>query len=82
MEILDASEQGLAVVRPANFVLARDQSAIQGKIAFQDGESVEVSGKVIRSGKDTISIILTKGIPYATIMNQQRQMLKKYGTLK
>lgn len=81
MRVLDVSEQGLAVERPPNFLLPKNDATLSGKLDFPDQTSALVAGKVLRTDEKTLIILLDKPIPLNIIMGQQRWLLKKFGTL-
>lgn len=81
MRVLDVSEQGVALARPERFAALKSDATLTGKIEFPDGEVTAVNGKVLRMDDKTIILLLQKPIPLAVIIQQQRWLIKKYGTL-
>lgn len=82
LEIIDISEMGV------RFGVAKASSwrglteVMQATITFTDGEKVAVLGKVLRVTADQVVLQLTRGIPYAKIMSEQRRILQSHKTLK
>lgn len=81
MRVFDVSEQGVAVAKPERFAALKANAIMAGKIEFPDGEVATISGKVLRTDDKAIILILQKPIPLAVIIQQQRWLIKKYGTL-
>ena len=82
MEVIDVSERGLAVTSPQQSLVSKSETQLNGKIVFSDGDSVAVTGKVLRTTGDTVILLLSKGVPLPIIIKQQRLMIQKYGTLR
>ena len=72
--IRDCSERGLSFFRHAADDFAPERR-VSGRVEFQDGESVEVSGRVVRAFADVVAVELTeRGIPRALIASEQRRL--------
>lgn len=82
MEVIDVSERGLAVSKPQQSIVSNNDKQVNGRIIFTDGESVAVTGNILRLTNDAIILLLSKGVPLPIIIKQQRLMIQKYGTLQ
>lgn len=82
LDIIDISEMGVRFgVRNASTWKGLTE-VMQATITFADGEKVAVLGKILRVSADQIVLHLTRGIPYAKIMSEQRRILQSHKTLK
>lgn len=79
--VIDVSERGLAILVDKKDGIGQFKLELTGRIAFKCGDAVTVSGKVLRSNPDSVIIVLRAGVPFATVMKEQRLIIKKYGSL-
>ncbi len=77
--VLDVSEEGMRFVYQGEFDLEEGES-INGKITFQSGKSCDVEGTILRHYPDKkwCAVKLTKGVPLAIMMEENRLLLAKY----
>ena len=77
--VVDVSEFGGRFIYPAALKTFVGQP-LEVCITFRDGETCNVAGAVLRLDPDYNFCILrlTKGIPLARIMGEQRYLLKRY----
>lgn len=78
--MVDISERGIKFVYPGEFP-PEPQSIVLGEILFDDGESYEISGEVIRYQNDMLALRLHEGVPYNKIVVEQRRLHQKYPRL-
>jgi hypothetical protein len=72
--IRDCSERGLSFFRSGADDFWPEVPLI-GRIEFRVGESVEVSGRVVRTFADVVAVELTgRGIPRTVIAAEQRRL--------
>ncbi len=77
-DVLDVSEGGLRLALPAGGPVEGDELA--GSVAFRRGETLPVRGVVVRVGADHVALRLDVGIPYRTVLEEQRFLLaNNYG---
>lgn len=76
--VIDISEQGVKF-RYDSSITVRSTKIIRATIRFHDGELVSIEGKVVRSGTNEAILVLSKGIPYKRIVEEQRYIKSKYG---
>ncbi|HEY4218833.1 MAG TPA: PilZ domain-containing protein [Gemmatimonadaceae bacterium] len=81
-EVIDCSELGLRFeVRDRRVFMAG--TPMEGVIQFRRGESVEVSGQVLRSDGGMVVLILdAPGITFSGILGEQRYLRSKGFTLR
>lgn len=78
--MVDISERGIKFVCLRKEPL-QPQSIVRGEILFDDGESYEIIGEVIRYQNDMVALYLNEGIPYNKIVAEQRRLRQKYPRL-
>ena len=80
--MIDLSEKGLKFDCGPRF-RPTDGSVVKGTVVFKDGKTCEIAGTVLRYLIDKRQCVLnlTKGIPLAKMMEEQRLLLQKYKTL-
>ena len=78
--VINLSEGGVKFeVRNLDLKADKDHQAV---IVFYNSDKTEVVGSVIRSDKMSMVLQLSEGVPLQRIMNEQRFLLNKYGTLR
>ena len=79
-EVIDLSEEGLRFDHGARSL--EDHAEVQGIICFPDGEQQEIEGAVIhRSGNET-AMMLTRGVTFGRIIQEQRYVLSTYPSVR
>jgi hypothetical protein len=75
-EIIDLSEDGVRFFYhpPRSFLL---HQVYHAKILFHEDETEEIEGKIFRIGKDTITLFLSRKIPYKRIVKEELHLKKK-----
>lgn len=78
-EIVDLSEEGVKFVQPAGFSPALE-TLLNGIVKFYNGETVSISGKVLRydEKKGHCVLHLHEGLPFAKMIEEQRRLINKY----
>lgn len=79
--IIDISEKGLAIQIMRTDGIAQSKVDLTGRVAFKCGDIITISGKILRAAPDSVIIVLKQGVPFATVMKEQRLILQKYGSL-
>jgi len=78
--VVDVSEMGIRFVCPRINPLELEK-IVRGNVIFEDGESYEVSGDVVRYQNEMIALRLYEGPPYSKIVSEQRRLHQKYPRL-
>ena len=78
-EIVDLSEKGLKFDCGPRFKPAAG-TVIKGTVVFKDGKTCDIVGSVLRliADKNHCVLTLSKGIPLAKMMEEQRLMIQKF----
>ena len=76
-QAIDVSEEGVKF-RCDEYSGVKLGQTISATITFQDGESFDLEGKIMRIQDNEIAIKLSKGIPYKRIVQEQRYLIRKY----
>ena len=77
LQVMDISEKGGKFLNAVG-IKVDPGSRITGTITFHDGETITVTGDVLREFYDQIIICFTKGIPFSTMIKEQRYLREKY----
>ena len=77
-EILDLSERGVRIKTPST-TPADEGETIELTIKFARGDSLELSGKIVRVQETSIGIFLTHSIPPERIRAEELYLRTKYG---
>ncbi len=77
LAVMDISEKGGKFLNDVG-IKADPGSRITGTITFHDGEEVTVIGDVLREFYDQVIICFTKGIPFSTMIKEQRYLRGRY----
>lgn len=77
--VMDVSERGIKFAISTAY-RPKPKTPLKGIITFADGKKVEIAGEVLRLAPDFAFCvaILTKGVPLAKMMEEQRHLIKKY----
>lgn len=81
-DVVDLSEMGVRFATRDAKSWRSIVDVIQASILFADNEKVAVIGKVLRTTDDQVILQLTKGVPFAKVMAEQRRILQSHKTLK
>ena len=76
--IIDMSENGIRFYNPFNHRIPDDQ--FTAHVAFQDGEQIEVTARVVRFEPLMVALILIQGVPYDRMLAEMtliNETLKK-----
>lgn len=78
-EVLDLSEKGIKFECGKTY-RPQQNAPLQGIIIFQDKSTCPVVGTVLRylAEKNQCVVILTQGVPLPKMMEEHRNLLKKY----
>jgi c-di-GMP-binding flagellar brake protein YcgR len=71
-QILDISEGGIRFHVP-HMSLIHDE-IVTGTIKFPDNTFIEISGEIVRRGRNQIALKFIKGIPFSRIMSEQTRL--------
>ena len=85
--VVDISEGGMRLqVQQAEMQSWPVGEAVCGHVRFSDGESFQVAGEIVRhsdiSGVFHCAVSLSKGIPYARMLAEQRFMMQIFPASK
>jgi hypothetical protein len=80
-KVIDVSEGGVAVAIKNGDPISKAVGQITARIQFLCGDSVTVSGNILRSRQDTVILMFKQGVPLPTVMKEQRYLLQKFGNL-
>jgi hypothetical protein len=81
-EVIDCSERGLQY-EVKNRRVPAIGTPLGGTLVFRRGESLELTGEVIRTRKGAVALALdTPGIPFAEILAEQRHLRARGYTLR
>lgn len=72
--ILDLSQNGICFVDDGSLGPIR---SFEGKILFQNGETLNVKGSILRNHKRQVSAKLNHDIDWAVILDEQRRLLSQ-----
>ena len=76
--VLDLSEKGLKLLGGPRFK-PKTTTKIHGKVYFHDKTMCHVIGVVLRVNDDeSVVLKLSDGVPLPKIMDEQRQLIRKY----
>jgi hypothetical protein len=67
--VLDVSEKGVRIANPLNSKLPDGE--FRAIIKLNQGDPIDVFGRVIRIDKNQVALILLRGIPYNAILAEQ-----------
>ena len=77
LRVMDLSEKGGKFLNDTGIKIDPG-SRITGAITFHDGETITVIGDVLREFYDQVVICFTKGIPFSTMIKEQRYLRERY----
>ncbi len=79
-QVLDMSEEGVRVVVADEQIdlLGQEGDPISGNIQFSDQSVHEVKGTILRRCPGECVVQLSKGVPFPTMMAEQRRLIQKY----
>lgn len=70
--VLDLSQNGLCFLDDGSLGAIH---ALEGRIQFQNGETISIHGSVLRNHKDQVSVELDHDIGWSVILDEQRRLL-------
>jgi len=79
-EVIELSEGGLRFDHRDRSL--EDDTEVQGIICFPDGEQQEIEGAVIRRYGSETAVMLTRGITFGRIIQEQRHVLSTYPSVR
>lgn len=72
--VRDCSERGLSFLRVPADVFAPEER-VTGRLEFSSGDSVEISGRVVRVFDDAVALeLIDKAVPFGLILAEQRRL--------
>ena len=85
-EVINVSEQGAKISLSKVDDSLKVGTTLGGTIHFkhpnEDRRLCSISGMILRKDPKTIALQLSEGVPWKQIMDEQRFLLKAYGTIK
>lgn len=75
--LVDLSECGMRISDPGK-AAPIENAEVLGVIRFSNQETLKVRGRVVRKTEGYAAFELTRGVPYGTIMAEQRRLIRKY----
>lgn len=72
LDILNLSENGAQILHNG---LLKYQDIISGYIVFDNGDQINISGKIVRISGSKASLQFVKPLPEKTLINEQRRLL-------
>ena len=79
--IIDLSERGIKFSIERTFRM-KVGDKLEGKVVFSDNDETDIKGKILRLDEAYAVIYLDQRVSLQKIMEQQRFLLNKYGTLR
>jgi hypothetical protein len=73
--VMDLGEKGVRFINRRRRKLPEDITRF--KVAFHDGETVDVIGRLIRANHDQVVFSILRGIPYQRIIKEQLQFRRQ-----
>jgi len=75
-EVINLSEKGIRFLLDKQIEFTK---WVRGRVTFQDGESLEVEGKIIWKKPDEIALsLLIIPIPYERVLKEQRYLINRF----
>ncbi len=75
--VIDLSEQGIRF-RAAEGPYPLLGTVFTGQIVLQTAGPVEVEGRIVRIQPPEIGAVLTKGVPFAVMLEEQRYLARRF----
>ncbi len=75
-QVVDLSEQGIRYVHPGPG-RPNPGVAIEGVVRLATGEEVEVEGTVVRVEAPHVALVLSRGVPFGLMLDQQRYLQQR-----
>ena len=76
LEVNEIAEHGIRIVKHGETVVIGED--FRGTLVFREGDSLSVSGKILRDEGEEYVIYLDRGIPLKKVMSEQLYLLRKY----
>lgn len=78
-EVVDLSEQGVRFIHAGPDGPAVG-ATLQGRLRLPTGEVLDIEGTVVRVAAPSVAMTLTKGVPFAVMIEQQRHINQRIFT--
>lgn len=75
-QVVDLSEQGIRYVHPGPS-RPNPGVAVEGLVRLPTGEEVEVEGTVVRVEAPQVALVLSRGVPFGLMLDQQRYLQQR-----